>query len=116
MSNFDRYAFAQAVHELLLSEQWTGSELALKTDLSQSQVSRILGAKLKRFSASHQSLCTFMHISPTTFMKDTVVTRSSLIEAVDTLCENDPDREAALERLLSEIAHLAVPTSRHQRR
>jgi hypothetical protein len=116
MSYFDRDAFAEAVLKLLVSKQWSGSELSRRAGLGQSQVSRILGAKLKRFNASHKLLCKFMHISPARFMKDPAVRRSSLVEAVDRLCEKDPDREATLQRLLSEITRLAVLRSRHQKR
>ena len=113
---FDRDAFAKAVHELLISKQWSGSELSRRAGLGQSQVSRILGAKLKNFNASHKRICKFMHMSQARFMKDPTVRRSSLVEAVDKFCEKDPDREATLERLLSEITRLADLKSRHQKR
>jgi hypothetical protein len=58
----------------------------------------------------------FMQIAPSIFMKDAAVARSSLIDAIDNLCENDPDREATLERLVNEIARLAISPTRHPRR
>jgi hypothetical protein len=116
MSYFDRDAFAEAVLKFLMSKQWSGSELSRRADIGQSQVSRILGAKLKRFNVSHKRLCRFMHISAAKFMKDPAMRRSSLVEAVDKLCEKDPDREAAVERLLNEITRLAVLRGRHRKR
>jgi transcriptional regulator with XRE-family HTH domain len=116
MSYFDRDAFAEAVRKFLMSKQWSGSELSLRANIGQSQISRILGAKLKRFNLSHKRLCKFMHISPAKFMKDPSGRRSSLVEAVDKLCEKDPDREVAVERLLTEITRLAVLRGRHQKR
>ena|SRR5258708_118980 len=106
MFKFDRLRFAEILQSRLAKRGWTGTRLAIEAKISQSQVSRILNGKLKRFNPSHTRICEIMHID----INRLVTTESNpkaLRQKIDIICAGKRDRYAALEAILDQLLHLS---------
>jgi transcriptional regulator with XRE-family HTH domain len=106
MSRFDHLRFAKIIQVRLARKGWTGTRLATEAKISQSQVSRILNGKLKRFNPSHAKICTIMHLNSDSFL--TVKSNNNTLHhKIETICAGQRDRYAALESILDQLLHLS---------
>lgn len=106
MLKFDRLTFAKIIQSRLAKRGWTGTKLASEARISQSQVSRILNGKLKRFNPSHARICRIMHIDSNTLLT-TKSDANALRQKIDIICSGKSDRYAALEAILDQLLHLS---------
>jgi transcriptional regulator with XRE-family HTH domain len=108
MQEFDRSRFAEIIQARLKKRGWTGIRLAKEAAISQSQISRILNGKLKRFNPSHASICRIMHIGEKTLSSLTVDSNSSDVrQKIDRICAGKHERFAALGAILDQLLRLS---------
>jgi transcriptional regulator with XRE-family HTH domain len=105
MHEFDRVEFARTVYSRLTKRRWTEAVLARKANISQSQVSRILNAKLKRFNASHARLCIILHIRRDEFIGEKGKSKA-LCDTIHQICAGKRQRAAALATILANVLRL----------
>jgi transcriptional regulator with XRE-family HTH domain len=105
MLEFDRIEFARVVQSRMAKKGWTESILAEKANISQSQVSRILNAKLKRFNLSHAYLCKLLRIRSDRFLGQRTKSEA-LCNTIDRICGGRSERATALATILDNVLRL----------
>jgi DNA-binding Xre family transcriptional regulator len=113
LTSDEKRVFVADVQRHMQERGWNKSELARKTGIHQSQVSRILAGDFKTFNSSVMTICMYLRMQPNAYQRSRLDEDEKQIANSAIAIWNGTHQDAGLVvSLLREIAKLRKPERR----